>query len=279
MHMFLSNQKIRNSVAAGLIAGTTALAGGCAISQQQEVQLGQQYAAQINQELPIVDDAAVNRYVNTLGDQLARQGDRNIGYRFYVVNTDVVNAFAVPGGYIYVNRGLIEKAANVSELAGVLAHEIGHVEGRHSVEQLERAQTANAGLTLAYVLLGRTPSGVERTAIDVGGSLYFASHSREAENEADATAIDLLVSAGIHPQGLITFFEKLMADQSRTPSQLEQWFSTHPTTQDRIDATQAMIAQIPQSRLRGLQTNTNAFQSMKQTLRRYPAPPPEYRAR
>jgi len=277
--MFLFGRNIRRTAAIGLIAGSAAVGSGCAISQQQEVQLGQQYAADINEQLPIVDDAAVNRYMNALGAEIAQQGDRNLSYRFHVVNTDVVNAFAVPGGFIYVNRGLIEKASNLSELAGVVAHEIGHVEGRHSVEQLERAQTANAGLTLAYVLLGRDPSGAERAAIDVGGSLYFASHSREAENEADAMAIDLLVSAGIHPGGLATFFEKLMADQSRTPSQLEQWFATHPTTRERIAATEAMIAQVPESRMQGLQTDSNAFQSMKQTLRRYPAPPPEHRAR
>ena len=277
--MFLFGRNIRRTAAIGLIAGSAAVGSSCAISQQQEVQLGQQYSADINQQLPIVDDAAVNRYMNALGAEIAQQGDRNLSYRFHVVNTDVVNAFAVPGGFIYVNRGLIEKASNLSELAGVVAHEIGHVEGRHSVEQLERAQTANAGLSLAYVLLGRDPSGAERAAIDVGGSLYFASHSREAENEADGMAIDLLVSAGIHPGGLVTFFEKLMADQSRTPSQLEQWFSTHPTTRERIAATEAMIAQVPESRMQGLQTDSNAFQSMKQTLRRYPAPPPEHRAR
>jgi predicted Zn-dependent protease len=277
--MFLFGRNIRRTAAIGLIAGSAGVGSGCAISQQQEVQLGQQYAADINEQLPIVDDAAVNRYMNALGAEIAQQGDRNLSYRFHVVNTDVVNAFAVPGGFIYVNRGLIEKASNLSELAGVVAHEIGHVEGRHSVEQLERAQTANAGLSLAYVLLGRDPSGAERAAIDVGGSLYFASHSREAENEADGMAIDLLVSAGIHPGGLVTFFEKLMADQSRTPSQLEQWFSTHPTTRERIAATEAMIAQVPESRMQGLQTDSNAFQSMKQTLRRYPAPPPEHRAR
>ena len=278
--MFGVNQRFRKVVTVGALAGASAFgAAGCAISQQQEVALGQQYAAQLNQELPIVNDASVNQYINALGNQIARQGGRNLSYRFYVVNTDAVNAFAVPGGYIYLNRGLIEKAANMSELAGVMAHEIGHVEGRHSVEQLERQQTANTGLTLAYILLGRAPGGVEEAAINVGGSLYFASHSRGAENEADATAVNLLVNAGIHPRGLVTFFQKLMADRSRQPNQLETWFSTHPTTQDRIQHTDALIQQVPQSRLRGLQTDSNTFQSMKQRLARYPAPPPEYRTR
>jgi beta-barrel assembly-enhancing protease len=278
--MFGVSQQFRKLVTVGALTGATALgATGCAISQQQEVQLGQQYAAQLNQELPIVNDASINQYVNALGNQIARQGGRNLSYRFYVVNTDAVNAFAVPGGFIYINRGLIEKASNMSELAGVVAHEIGHVEGRHSVEQLERQQTANTGLTLAYILLGRTPSGAEEAAINVGGSLYFASHSREAENEADGTAVDLLVNAGIQPRGLVTFFRKLMEDRSSEASQLETWFSTHPTTEDRIQHTSTLIDQVPQSRMNGLQTDSNAFQSMKQRLARYPAPPAEYRTR
>jgi predicted Zn-dependent protease len=277
--MLKLSQRFRKSITIGLLAGASTVGAACGISQQQEVQLGQQYAAQLNQELPIVNDANVNQYISALGNQIARQGGRNLSYRFYVVNTDAVNAFAVPGGFVYVNRGLIDKASNMAELAGVMAHEIGHVESRHSVEQLERAQTANAGLTLAYILLGRAPSGVEEAAINVGGSLYFARYSREAENEADASAINLLVNAGIHPRGLVTFFNKLMADQSRQPSQLEAWFSTHPTTQERVAATNAMIQQVPQSRLSGLQTDSNAFQSMKQRLGRYQAPPAEYRVR
>src|SRR5690606_38405957 len=170
-----------------------------AISTRQEAQLGQQYAAQINAELPIVNDATVNRYLNQLGDQIARAGTRQIGYTFYIVNSDVVNAFALPGGYVYVNRALIEATDNLAELAGVLAHEIGHVEERHGAEQLERMQAANVGLGLAYILLGREPGTLERAAIEVGGGLYFASHGRAAENEADAVAVRLLASSGYDP--------------------------------------------------------------------------------
>ncbi|MGH7505483.1 MAG: M48 family metallopeptidase [Longimicrobiales bacterium] len=270
--MFALSGKIRKGLALGLVAGMTTLGSACSISRQQELQLGQQYSAQINAELPIANDAAVTRYVNALGNEIAAAGGRNLSYQFYVVNTDVVNAFAVPGGYVYVNRGLIEATDNLSELAGVMAHEIGHVEKRHSVEQLEQAQTANAGLTLAYVLLGRAPSGLESTAINVGGSLYFASHSREAELEADATAVELLVAAGIDPHGLVTFFETLLAERSRSPGRVEQWFATHPTTEERIEATRSIIQQVPQSRLRGLQTNSDAYQQFKRSVQRLPAP-------
>jgi predicted Zn-dependent protease len=276
--MFAFQQSIRKTVGLGLVAGATGLAA-CGISTQQEQQIGQQYSAEINSQLPIVDQAAANRYINDLGNRIARQGARQIGYRFYIVNSDVVNAFAVPGGYVYVNRGLVEATDNLSELAGVLAHEIGHVEERHSVEQMEKLQGANLGLNLAYILLGRAPSGLESAAINVGGGLYFASHSRQAENEADAVAVSLLVNAGINPQGLVTFFNELIAERNRRPSQLEQWFSTHPTTEDRVQNVERMIAQLPASQARGGQTNTADFQSFKSALSRYPAPPAQFRAR
>ena len=270
--------RLRQRAGIGLIAGATVLSAGCgSISTQQEQQLGADYAAQINQQLPIVDDRQVNSYINDLGRRIAAAGDRHLPYRFYIVNAEQVNAFAVPGGYIYVNRGLIEHADNMMELAGVLAHEIGHVEERHSVEQMERLQGANLGLNLAYVLLGRAPTGVEEAAIGLGGNLVFAKYSRGAEDEADAQAIPLLMSAGINPRGLLTFFHELLEQQSRSPSALEAWFSTHPTTTERIAQTEARLDQIPAAQLRQLNTDTDAFHAFKARLARYPAPPPEYR--
>jgi predicted Zn-dependent protease len=276
--MFAFRNWIRKGTLPLLVAGMSATAAACGISQQQELQLGQQYASQINRELPIVNDAAASRYMNQLGRSIAQRGGRNIEYTFYIVNSNMVNAFAVPGGYIYVNRGLIEATGNMAELAGVLAHEIGHVEERHSVEQLEKAQGANLGLTLAYVLLGRQPSGAERAAINVGGGLYFASHSRQAENEADAVAVSLLAASSIDPNGLVTMFQKLLAERKNRPSQFEQWFATHPLTEDRIANVRQLIQRVPPAQLRGAQTNTTAFQSFKAGLRRYPAPPPQAQA-
>jgi predicted Zn-dependent protease len=129
------------------------------------------------------------------------------------------------------------------------------------------------------VLLGRNPGGAEQTAINVGGGLYFARFSREAENEADADAVPLMVASGLHPNGLVTFFQKMMADQARQPSAVENWFSTHPTTQERIDVAKALVARVPSSQLRGLQTTTSDFQTFKSRLARYPAPPAQYRSR
>ncbi len=270
-------QRIRRAVFGGILAGAVLLVGACGISEQQEIQIGRQYAAEINRELPIIEDATIHRYINLLGDRIARQGGRDLDYTFYVVNTNAVNAFAVPGGFIYVNRGLIERADNLSELAGVLAHEIGHVEERHSAEQIERMQRANLGLSMAYILLGRAPGTLERAGVQIAGAAIFAGFSRAAENEADAVAVPLLVSAGINPNGLVTFFQKLLEDQQRRPSTVEQWFSTHPLTQDRIENVRAEIARVPQSQLRNLTVNTEQFEAFQARVRSYPPPPARFR--
>jgi beta-barrel assembly-enhancing protease len=259
----------RGLVAPALVAGSAVLAVGCGISQQEEIRLGRQYAAEINRELPLVDDPVANRYINLIGDRIARQGGRNLDYTFYIVDTDEVNAFAVPGGFVYVNRGLIEAADNLSELAGVLGHEIGHVEERHSIEQIERMQRANLGLSMAYILLGRTPGALEQAGIQVAGAAIFAGFSRAAENEADEIAVHLLARAGIDPMGLVTFFEKLLADRQRRPSVVEQWFSTHPLTEDRIANTRALVQQIPESQRRNMIRNTEQFEEFQARLRQY----------
>ena len=234
--------------------------------------MGQEYSQQIAQQIPLVRDGSVNSYINSLGRQIAAQGNRQYNYTFYVVDSRQINAFAVPGGHVYVNRGLIERTRNMAELAGVLAHEIAHVEHRHGVEQMERMNAANLGLTLGYVLLGRAPSGVEEAAIGIGGNLYFARHSREAENEADASAVGLLVRSRIDPNGLPSFFNVLIADQQRSPSTVEGWFSTHPLTQDRIANTQAYINQLPAGQRSGLRTTDSGYANMKSRLSRLPAP-------
>src|SRR3979409_1964856 len=128
---------------------------GCGISQQQEVQMGQEYAQQINAQLPIVQDPEVNRYVNVLGDSIARLTSRkDLNWQFFIVDSKEVNAFAVPGGFVYVNRGLIERADKMDEVAGVLGHEIGHVVRRHTVKQMEKGQAVNVRIQLTSVLIG-----------------------------------------------------------------------------------------------------------------------------
>jgi Peptidase family M48 len=171
-----------------------AVISGCAISTQQEIQMGTEYAQQINAQLPIVQDPEVVRYINVLGDSIAKLADdRNLDWQFFVVNASEVNAFAVPGGYVYVNRGLIDRATKMDELAGVLGHEIGHVTRRHSVKQMEQAQGANVGVTLACVLTNVCNSQAAATAINVGGSALFAKFSRDDEAQAEEEGVKNVV--------------------------------------------------------------------------------------
>ena len=252
-------------------AGSTIALAGCGISTQQELQMGQEYSAQINSQLPMVRDAQVVSYVNQLGRQIASHGQRGLNYTFFVVNSDVVNAFAVPGGYVYVNRGLIERAGSMDELAGVLAHEISHVELRHSVKQMEQVQGANVGITLATVLLGQ-PSSLGAAGINAIGSAVFAKFSRDDESQADANAIPLLIASHINPNGLVTMFQRLLNLEQSQPSAIEQFFATHPTTQSRIDETEARIAALPASERTGA-TDSNAFHSIQARLRAMPPAP------
>lgn len=273
--MLKTTSRTRSYLGAIALSGSVALSAGCtpAVTTEQEVQMGGEYAAQLAQELPLIRDAQVVQYINQLGRSIAQRADpRGIQYTFYVVNAPEVNAFAVPGGYIYVNRGLIERTVNMSELAGVLAHEIGHVVHRHSIDQIQRAQTANTGLGVLYgVLLGRNPSGIEQVAVQGVGSAVFAGYSRDAERESDASAIQYLINSGINPSGMATMFEKLMAEQQRNPGAVERWFSTHPTSQERVDNTRAAVAALPAGTLRGLSTTTQTYTSFRNRVRGLPA--------
>jgi predicted Zn-dependent protease len=251
-----------------------AAVSGCAISTQQEVQMGTEYAQQINSQLPIVRDPEVQRYINVLGDSIARLADdRSLNWQFFVVNANEVNAFAVPGGYVYVNRGLIERAQRMDQLAGVLGHEIGHVTRRHSVQQMEKAQGANVGVTLACVLTSVCNNQAAGALINVGGSALFAKFSRDDEAEADEEGVKNVVRAGIDPRGIPEMFQILLDERNRSPGSVESWFATHPLEEDRIHATQAQIAKISPAILNGLTKDSQSFQSFKNRIRSLPPAP------
>jgi predicted Zn-dependent protease len=256
------------------VAITCSLAG-CGISQQQEVQMGVEYATQINAQLPIVQDPELNRYINVLGDSIARlTSRRDLDWRFFIVDSKEVNAFAVPGGFIYINRGLIERTSRMDEVAGVLGHEIGHVVRRHTVQQMEKAQGANIGVTLACVLTNICSSQVAGAAINIAGGAVFARFSRQDELEADNEAINNVVRARISPQGIVTMFQKLIAERRSRPGGVEAWFRTHPLEEDRIAAVQARINQIPRATLATLGTDTRNFHTFKARLQSLPPSPP-----
>lgn len=262
---------LRRGIPAGLLA---VFAAACAVSQQQEVELGANTATQVAAQLPMVHDAAVVSYITALGTQLASATDsRDLDWHFAVVDSREVNAFAVPGGWVYVNRGLIERASNMSELAGVLAHEIGHVTRRHSVEQMQQSQGADLGLTLLCTLTKVCESGVSQAAIGVGGSALFAKFSRNDEAEADAEAVTTTIKAGISPNGIPAMFRILLAARQSNPGALDAFFASHPLEESRIAATESQIASFQASRLQGLTKDTPAFQSFRRRLLSLPPPP------
>ncbi len=258
-----------------IIGVTLALSlGACGVSQQQEVQMGAEYAAQVEQQLPIVQDAEINRYINVLGDSIAMLADdRDLDWRFRVVDSREVNAFAIPGGFIYVNRGLIERTTNMAQLAGVLGHEIGHVTKRHSIDQMNKAQGANIGITLACVLTSVCNNQAGATAIQAGAGALFAKFSRDDEAESDQEAIKGVIRAGIHPNGIPQMFEILLAERNGERGGVDAWFSTHPLEEDRIAETRAAIAKIDPAILNQLRMDSPNYQAFKRRVQSLPPSP------
>jgi predicted Zn-dependent protease len=256
------------------MAAMVTMAAGCGISQQQEVELGASQAQQVNAQLPIVQDPTINRYLNAVGDSLARLTSRaDLEWHFYMVNTNEFNAFALPGGYIYVNRGVAERSDRLDQFASVVAHEIGHVVLRHSVKQMEQMQGANVGVTVACVLTSICNSGLGQAGIQVAGSAIFAKFSREDEAQADAAGVEELVRAGINPNGMPEMFQKLLNERQSSPGALDAWFADHPLEEDRISATQAQISKYPPAVIKTLSSDSRAFQDFKARVRSLPAPP------
>lgn len=257
-----------------LAALALAICAACAVSQQQEVELGAQAAAQVDTTLPLVHDATVNSYINALGNQLAQATDkRDLTWHFTVVDSREVNAFALPGGYIYVNRGLIERAQTMSQVAGVIGHEIGHVTRRHSVEQMQQQQGVGGAAVLLCTLTKVCNSEAGAGAVNVAGNALFAKFSRADESEADAEGVKTSVKAGIDPNGIPQMFQILLDERKSNPSAVDAFFSSHPLEEDRITATRAQIAKYPQSTLNGLTKDTPAFQNFKKRLEGLPRAP------
>jgi predicted Zn-dependent protease len=244
------------------------------VSEDQEVALGRQYAEQVEAQLPLVRDPEINAFVADLGGRIARNTDRaDLAWHFRVVDAPEINAFALPGGFVYLNRGLIERADQLSELAGVLGHEIGHVVLRHSVKQMEKATKTNVGIAVVCTLTGWCDGGAAQIAINVAGSAWFAHHSRQDEAAADSDAVHSVIRAGIDPNGIPRFFEKLLAERQSSPGPFETWFRTHPLEEQRVERTRNLVRSLAPAARRGLLQNTPAFQAFKQRVMALPPPP------
>jgi predicted Zn-dependent protease len=259
-----------------LMLGALVVATACGVSQDQEVALGSAHAAEIDSELPLIHDTLVDQFVTAVGHSMASRTSRaDLDWRFAVVNSPEVNAFALPGGFIYVNRGAIEQADRFDELAGIMGHEIGHVVRRHSVKQMQQTERRDVGLVLLCTLTRACSSIGHRVAIGVSTDAVAAHYSQHDEAEADSEGVVNTVGAGIDPEGLPSFFQKLLDERAQQPMAFEAFFSTHPTDQSRVAATRKQIAALGLTPERVLVRDTPEFHAIQARVRALPAPKPD----
>ncbi|MFH1743345.1 MAG: M48 family metallopeptidase [bacterium] len=233
---------VRRFAALWLLSGGMAMVLSCAemggigqfnlISETEEGRLGQELSQEISQQGEILNDAVVGEYISGIGKRLVAVSQRpDYPYQFYVIKKDEVNAFAIPGGHMYVQTGLILEAEREAEVAAVMGHELGHAERRHTTQQMSRAYGVSL---LTSVLLGDNPSQTQQIVSGLLGNATIMKYSRDAEREADWTAVHLLYRAGYDPTALAEFFKKLKAEEETKPGALEALFLSHPMTDERI---------------------------------------------
>src|ERR1700688_1397294 len=214
-------------------------------SLEREIALGKSLAQEVERSAKLVDDPVVVEYVNRVGQNLVRNSDARVPFTIKVIDSDVVNAFALPGGFFYVNSGLILRAQEESELAGVMAHEISHVTARHGTKQATKGELMQLA-TIPLILLG--PGGWAGYGIYEASQLAipfsYLKFSRDAEREADYLGLQYMYKAGYDPNAYVTFFERIQADEKRQPGTIPKIFPTHPPTPERIANTQKEIARI-----------------------------------
>ena len=264
---------VRSCAALGLLVLTVA----CSISEQEEIEIGSSEAASIDSQVPAVADSAITEFITQLGQSLTAQTTRaELGWRFTVVNAWPVNAFALPGGYVYVTRGLIEQSDRLEELAGVMAHEVAHVERRHTVKQIKQSRKQDVGLVLLCTLtrICRTVGG--SIAVQVGAEADAAQYSQMHEAEADSVGVIIARRAGVDPEGLPLFLEKVLANRETEPTPLEAFFASHPTDESRIAALRRHIATLERSVDPPLLKDTPEFQQFRNRVRALPLPPPPF---
>jgi len=236
-------------------------------SLEKEIALGKQLAQEVERSSKLIDDPVVTEYVNRVGQNLVRNSDARVPFTIKVIDSDEVNAFALPGGFFYVNSGLILRAQEESELAGVMAHEISHVAARHGTKNATKGQILQLA-TIPLILLG--PAGLAGyglyEGLNVALPVTFLKFSRDAEREADFLGLQYMYKAGYDPNAYVTFFERIQADEKRRPGTIPKVFSTHPPTPERIANAQKEIARILPNRPEYIVT-TSEFNNVKERLR------------
>jgi beta-barrel assembly-enhancing protease len=236
-------------------------------SIEKEIALGKALAQQVEQSSKLIDDPVVTEYVNRVGQNLVRNSDARVPFTIKVIDSDEVNAFALPGGFFYVNSGLILRAQEESELAGVMAHEISHVTARHGTKQATKGDIMQIASIPAMIFIPYSWAGYAMyEGISLAIPLTFLKFSRDAEREADFLGLQYMYKAGYDPNSFVTFFERIQADEKRRPGTIPKVFSTHPPTPDRIEAAQKEIARILPNKPEYIVT-TSEFDSVKARLR------------
>jgi beta-barrel assembly-enhancing protease len=232
-------------------------------SIDKEVALGRQLAAEVDRESKFVTDPIVTEYVNRVGQNVVLHSDVKTPVEIKVIDSNEVNAFALPGGHLYINRGVLETADNEAELAGVIAHETGHVAARHGVEQASKANMINYG-SIPLIFLGGIGGFAIRQAAGLAVPLTFLKFSRGAEEEADRLGAQYMWAAGYDPHAMVTFFEKLEAKEKKKPGTIAKAFSTHPMTSDRIKKVGNLVARFPDKQ--EYEISSSEFASVKSHL-------------
>jgi predicted Zn-dependent protease len=249
----------KRKINSGLIASMSG-------SLEKEVALGRQLAAEIDREAKFIDDPLITEYVNRVGQNIVLHSDARVPFTIKVIDSDEVNAFALPGGFFYVNKGLILAADNEAELAGVMAHEIAHVAARHAIENQTKAMLAEYSMLAGSIFLGGILGAVINNAAQFGALLGFMKFSRSAEEEADRLGLQYMYAAGYDPNAMSTMFEKLMAKNQKKPGFISKAFSTHPMATDRRAAAIALAARFPEREEYVI--STSEFQRVKGRLLR-----------
>jgi predicted Zn-dependent protease len=215
-------------------------------STEKEVRQGREAAAEVDRQAKFVDDPVITEYVNRVGQNIVLHSDAKVPFTIKVIDSDEVNAFALPGGFFYVNKGLILAADNEAELAGVMAHEIAHVAARHAVENQTKASLLEYAALGGSIFLGGIPGMIYQNTAGIGLLGIFMKFSRSAEEEADKLGVQYMYAAGYDPGAMATMFEKLEAKNKKKPGFVARAFSTHPAPPDRRATALALAARFPE---------------------------------